>query len=161
MILITYFYQVRNLTHNQIPLSTAMFDPKWYHDNKGNRHKYVDKRGVINGLRCEPLVPNETLKDLCRGREGQGTVCQGNPTNCSFLTGYRGQLQRLNIESLRRWWSELSQRIEKVTGTPQESLQPVLLVHEKPDNPCSERTIIREWLNKEGIENEELTGRNK
>lgn len=30
-ILISYFYQIRFFKPNMIPLSTAAFDPKWFH----------------------------------------------------------------------------------------------------------------------------------
>ena len=47
-ILTSYFYQIRNFKPYQIPLSTAISDPAWYHPKNGDY--YVDKNGVINGF---------------------------------------------------------------------------------------------------------------
>ena len=44
-----YFYQVRFFTPNMIPVSTALGDPKWYHQNKGQQFTFLDKNNVING----------------------------------------------------------------------------------------------------------------
>ena len=38
-----YFYQVRFFTPNMIPVSTALGDPKWYHQNKGQQFTFLDK----------------------------------------------------------------------------------------------------------------------
>ena len=50
-VLITYFYNIRFLKQNQIPVSTAMWDPKWYHDFKDKDYIFKDKNGVYNGDR--------------------------------------------------------------------------------------------------------------
>ena len=60
---ISYFYHVRNLKQYQIPVSTAVWDPKWFHENTGNnKHIFIDKRGVVNGVRLLRLF----LIELCR-----------------------------------------------------------------------------------------------
>ena len=46
---ISYFYQIRFFKPYMIPVSTAHWDPAWYHDWAGAAHVFVDKRGVING----------------------------------------------------------------------------------------------------------------
>ena len=52
---ISYFYKIRFFQPWMIPISTAAWDPKYYHDNKGKDYLFVDKRGVINGYRYEAL----------------------------------------------------------------------------------------------------------
>ena len=42
----SYFYQIRNFKPNMIPLSTALWDPKWFHKNKGHSFQFKDKNGV-------------------------------------------------------------------------------------------------------------------
>ena len=42
---ISYFYQIRNFKPNMIPVSTARWDPKWYHDGKGAEYNFIDKNG--------------------------------------------------------------------------------------------------------------------
>ena len=34
-IMTSYFYAIRFFKPNMIPISTAKWDPKWYHQNKG------------------------------------------------------------------------------------------------------------------------------
>lgn len=50
---ISYFYQIRFFKPNMIPISTAKWDPKWYSQNG---KPYIDKRGVVNGLRAPVLA---------------------------------------------------------------------------------------------------------
>ena len=60
-IYISYFYQIRFFKKNMIPISTALYDPKWYY-NGHQGHFYKDHNGVYNGFvwnvfdRVEPLV---------------------------------------------------------------------------------------------------------
>ena len=51
----SYFYQIRNFTPNMIPVSTAISDPDLVPGSAGKEY-YIDKRGIINGLRYEPLI---------------------------------------------------------------------------------------------------------
>ena len=56
---ISYFYNVRFFPTNLIPVSTAVWDPKWYHNFKTNDFIFKDKRGVVNGIRVEVLSPHK------------------------------------------------------------------------------------------------------
>ena len=40
---ISYFYNVRHMKPYQVPVSTAMYDLKWFHNNQGNGHVFIDK----------------------------------------------------------------------------------------------------------------------
>ena len=62
----SYFYQIRNFKPYQIPLSTAISDPAWYHSK--TEDYYIDKNGVINGLRIGMLQPQRSLGYLCGGK---------------------------------------------------------------------------------------------
>ena len=101
----SYFYQIRFFKRNMIPLSTALWDPKWYHDFQGPTHCYIDKNGVLNGLRISSLVPGDECNTLCRGVENCQTK---NPMYCDFLREYRKQLNSLNVCELRVMLEELS-----------------------------------------------------
>ena len=68
-IFLSYFYAVRFFRPYMIPFSTAMWDPKWYHEGQNQNHIFIDKNGVINGLRADPLVPDKHCDGLCRGPE--------------------------------------------------------------------------------------------
>lgn len=128
-----------------IPLSTAKWDPQWYHQNKGPTHWFIDKRGVINGLRAEVFAP--TQEDACREKP-----CE--PSTCSFLREYYQQLKALDFDDIMR-------RIERICGVAKQTVgfdeEPVavLIVHEAPSNPCSERGAIMRWFAENGVVIEE------
>lgn len=138
----SYFYQVRFMKPNMIPLSTAKWDPKWFHQNKGQFFQFKDKNGVWNGLRAEPFVPGESCDGLCRGLD---YCSNGNPDKCDFLKAYRKQLDKLNFEEIITRFKNLSETIRRDEGFTQEPVL-ILLVHEAYTNPCSERWVIQDWF---------------
>lgn len=152
-IVISYFYQVRYFDRNIIPLSTACWDPKWYHNFKGPKHVFIDKRGIVNGLRIESLVPNSTCNSLCRGREN----CLSNPTSCTFLNKYEQQLLSINFQDFVKSLEEYEKTL-KETLKIDEELTFAILVHEAPDNPCSERVSLFKWFNINNYSVEEYKG---
>ena len=141
----SYFYNVRFLPPNVIPLSTAKWPPKWW---KRNGKWYIDKRGVINGLEIPQFAPGRSCDNLCSGRENCGRP--DGPASCGFLRAYRRQLDALDFEDIMKRFSNLAERIFNDFGIDGEPIF-VLLVHEAPDNPCSERIVIQEWFEAHGI----------
>lgn len=141
-ILTSYFYQIRNMKQNYIPLSTAVWDPKWFHQGKGNNYQWKDKNGIWNGLRAEPFVPGKACEGLCRGPE----VCNAySPKTCAFLKTYRKQLDNLNFQEILKRFEDLGLKIQKTEGFQEEPVL-VLIFHEKYDNPCSERWPVQDWF---------------
>ena len=72
----SYFYQIRNMRPGDLAFSTALGDPKWFHDfTNDKQYKFIDKRGVLNGLRLRwgyagfarafRVQPNGVKKGLC------------------------------------------------------------------------------------------------
>lgn len=141
---VSYFYAVRFMKPNTVPLSTAHFDPKWFYNGKqGNVYK--DKRGVMNGLRAIPFVP---AKDWgCRGAD----CCSDTPDKCYFLTQYRKQLAELDFDDMMRRFQIIADKVVKNGEEP----EIVLLVHEAPDNKCSERWALLDWFKSHNIEAQE------
>ena len=132
----SYFYKIRFFTPNTIPLSTTIWDPKWYHQNQGQDFIYYDKHGVVNGLRCEWLHPDETCADLCRGPE---TCLTGDPYSCQFLVNYEKQIHNID----KNWaWSVFQRVCEEFKGDTI-----ALIVHEAPTKICSERTVLQKVWN--------------
>lgn len=144
---ISYFYQLRFFPINAIPLSTAVWDPKWYHNFQQQNHVWKDKRGIYNGLRAEPLHPDASCEGLCYGPEG----CDAKPTYCRFLQRYYQQLCNLNFAEIVGRAERLAHKIQEKEGFCEEPII-ILLVHEAPDNPCSERRIIKQWFHNNGYE---------
>lgn len=142
MILTSYFYQVRWFTPEYVPFSTAVWDPKWFHNNMGNKWVFKDKNGVINGLRCIDLVPGSQLQGLCRGPENCNQL-----NSCNFLAGYAKQISNVDMKKLEK---ELIDRAihaaDKLCVSLNAEPIPVLMFFETPDNPCSERVKVIERL---------------
>ena len=151
-ILTSYFYQIRNMKQNYIPLSTAVWDPKWFHQGKGNGYQWKDKNGVWNGLRAEPFVPGEACEGLCRGPE---TCMAYSPQTCSFLKTYYNQLEQLDFQEIISRFETLGNQIKEIEGFKEEPIL-VLIFHEKYDNPCSERWPVQEWFKEHGYPIEEF-----
>ena len=147
----SYFYQVRFFTPNMIPLSTAIWDPKWFHQNKGQDYQWKDKNGVWNGLRAPEFAPGPMCENLCRGSESCDTH---DPTKCLFLKTYRYQLDQLDYNEIISRCENIANKIKEVEQFNEEPII-ILLVHEAPDNPCSERHIIQEWFASHGKKVEE------
>lgn len=151
---ISYFAQIRNFKPNMIPVSTAMFDPKWFHDFKGPRHVFFDKKRVINGARCEMLVPPKDLGGLCRGKETCSEVGKGT---CEFLEGYTKWLDNLDFSHMQDYLNRMEEWAEQNLHIPTDDLVLVFMVYEKYDNPCSERNAIINYFKNNGMDIAELS----
>lgn len=136
----SYFYQVRFFKRNMIPLSTAMWDPKWFHLNDSQDVTFKDANGVYNGLRATPFVPGPLCHDDCRGQP-----CNQTPNTCNFLRNYRKQLDALDFQEIIKRFKRLANDIQRYERFKEEPIM-VLLFHEAYDNPCSERWIVLDWF---------------
>lgn len=151
-IMTSYFYQIRFFTPNMIPVSTAKWDPKWFHQNKSQNWQWKDKNGVWNGLRAEMFAPGPSCDHLCRGPE----VCNsGDPQICPFLRTYRTQLDQLDFKDVIQRIYNLGKAVQEAEGFTEDPIV-VLIVHEAPTNPCSERRVIQEWFRDNGYPIEEF-----
>lgn len=145
----SYFYQIRFFAPNIVPVSTAVWDPKWYHNFAGQDNVFLDKRGVVNGLRAPALAPGSQLEGACAGKDGTAVGCTHNPSTCAFLKGYTDQLNRLDCDDYVRRLENLGSRVKRITSFEGEPVI-VLIVYEAPDNPCSERAVLQQWLSTNG-----------
>lgn len=127
-----------------MPLSTAMFPPKWYAESNKSK-AFLDKNLVINGLTIHEFVPKSAEECPC---------IKKNPAECSFLKMYRKQLHELNFEKVIQSYEELARKISSITNIEIEEI--VLLVYEKPTNVCSERAALKELFHENGQILEEL-----
>ena len=141
MIYISYFYMVRYFTPNLLPLSTACYDPKWY-------TKHIDKNGVLNGCRANVLHPRKELKCLCPN------CTTKEPRNCKFLKEYYAYLRSIDIDWFLRTLDDFLKHTQERYSLSQ--LTPVFLVHEAPNNLCSERVALFAWFRENGIEVKEF-----
>jgi hypothetical protein len=150
----SYFYQIRFFKPYQIPISTADWDPKWFHDNKNQSHIWKDKNGVWNGIRLEILNPSHCCSILppeCVGCKKETR----NPKICSFLKDYKNGLHnKLNFNELLEYITKIAEYFQCLEGFTEEP-EIILLLHESPDNLCSERVPIQELFREHNIEIEE------
>ena len=137
---VSYFYQIRFFTPDLLPLSTAVWDPKWYHNNGFH---YLDNNGVLNGCRAEILHPDSTCDSYCI------SCTDRNPESCAFLRCYLAQLQKIDF----KWFMEKLEKFLIITAGKYSlpKLMPVFIVHEAPYNPCSERVVLNKWFTDNGI----------
>lgn len=142
----SYFYQIRFFEPYMIPLSTAVWDPKWYHNFKGQDHIFQDKRGVVNGVRFESFAPDKTCEGLCCGLK---TCPTRDPSTCAFLQAYSKQLDRVHYHVLMGVLQQLSVTFAE-SAQLSKPIEFVFIVHEAEDNPCSERVAIQNWFRKHG-----------
>lgn len=146
-ILISYFYQIRFFPRNYIPISTAAFDPKWFHprDNKKGIFEH-QKTGVIYGIRMEEFSPMEIDCDCKKD-------CEHDPKTCTFLRNYEEWLNnKLNFKECIK---NIEYTAMKYNATGDEPIA-VLIVYETPDNPCSERVKLVKWFKENGYELDEF-----
>ena len=136
----SYFAQMRNFPKNLVSLSTAVWNPKWLPLGR-------DKQGHI-WLDIPPLKPGYNCNGLCNGK------CNPkHPQDCAFLQEYRKQLNGVDIHTILNELQVLKNDIEVAESL--ENVEFVLLFFETPDNPCSERQAVIEWLKENNIETEE------
>ena len=136
----SYFYQIRHFKEWMIPVSTALSDPDWFRAPEGKEYFY-DKRGVVNGLRYEPLIVQ---------REGAHTCpCDTRDLApaCPTMLEYEQLLNSLvDKEHTLQAFEYCAAKFKKELDLPCEPII-VLMVYEAPNNSCSERAALQRFFN--------------
>ena len=141
-IFITYFYNIRFFKPHTIPISTAVWDPKWYHNFQGHDIIFKDKNNVLNGIR---------YPDLSSVNIPQSCPCENkDPTTCQFIKDYSKYLNTLNFDKVYSDLLFIGNKAKEILKFDEEP-EICLMVYEKPDNPCSERKSLIEYFNKHGV----------
>ena len=132
-IVTSYFYQIRNFTPNIIPVSTALSDPAWYRPPEGKEY-YIDKRGIICGLRYEPLIVQRYGEHTC--------PCESKDLApaCPTMIEYEQLLFSLvDKEKTLKAFEYCCNKFNADTIA--------LIVYEAPSNKCSERAALQRFFN--------------
>lgn len=149
----SYFYQIRHFKRNMIPISTAVWDPQWYHNFTGDySHLFYDRRNILNGLRLESVI--EQGRQSNHGSE----ICpceNKNYNTCSFLCNYRKNLENIDFNKMITDMQKLANDYQKKEQIEEEIIL-VLIVYEVPTNPCSERKPLQDYFTAHGWECKEL-----
>ena len=134
----SYFYQIRNFTSNMIPVSTCISDPAWYKPPEGQEY-YIDKRGIVCGLRYEPLIVQ--LHGSC------GCPCENRELApaCPTMIEYEHLLNTfVDKERTLKAFEFCCNKFNADTI--------VLIVYETPKNLCSERFALQRFFNCKELE---------
>ena len=134
----SYFYQIRNFTPNMVPVSTAISDPAWYRPPEGKEY-YIDKRGIVCGLRYEPLIVQKWGACSCPCEDRTGAPA------CPTMMEYEQLLNTLvDKEKTLKAFEFCLNKFNADTI--------VLIVYETPTNPCSERYALQRFFNCKELE---------
>lgn len=144
----SYFYQIRNFKQNMIPVSTCLSDPDWYRPPKGKEY-YIDKRGIICGLRYKPLIVQFQGSHYCPCENKE--ILQGQ---CDTLKEYRQLLETVDFNKTIKGFQFCANKFQR----PFDEEEPiiVLMVYEAPSNPCSERIALQDYFTSHGWKCKEL-----
>lgn len=159
---ISYFYQIRNFNKYMIPLSTAMFDPKGYHDNKEITNLFWDKNGVINGLRCYHFIFNKDryqgwCSDECcfkaRKRELKKSDTK-DLVGCPYLDAYKRMLSMTSWTDVIQFFKSAITYVANHNNDLDniDKYNVCLIVYETPSEVCSEREELINWFKAQGID---------
>lgn len=149
-IYISYFYQIRYMKPNMLPVSTAAWDPKWYH----NPYFFYDRNGVYNGSRIDILVCPKNVFESLPENARCDTNCpvlnkdDKNRDMCPFEKAYYQYLSFLKFKTVLK---ALERKTILVPGID----TIVLLVHEPPYKRCAERVVLQKWFADNGYTLEE------
>lgn len=141
-----------------IPISTAMYDPKWFHNFGNNLVTFIDNNGVINGIRSDLLVPKMQPEDgECKGQENGKCLAHSdaNYSNCKFLSNYRKQLQDIDFYEFYNNLQAFAVSMKELLNLDKDPIL-VFMVYETVNNPCSERVTIQEFFKSNGVACDEL-----
>lgn len=151
---ISYFYQIRNMSSNMLPVSTAMYDPAWFHDGKGIGNRYLDKNCVVNGVRMnEVMMDAYRVADLIKAGSMCGPNCSHRAEEmCPYMQEYAKCIRAKNpdfkqfITFCEGYVQFLNQKFNFGIDTI------IFIVHENPLISCGERPVLQQWFEENGYE---------
>lgn len=138
----SYFYQIRKFKPYMIPISTAMSDPQWYRP-QDDKEWFLDKRGVVNGLRYEPLIVQHQGVYECYG-PNTCTYVNISP-ECPAMQEYRKLLDTIDKDAMIKAFQHCGNYFKKKLNFTEEPII-VLMVYEAIGNPCSERSALQDYF---------------
>lgn len=146
---ITYFYQIRNLSADTLPISINSGEPGWYHNFQSRNTVFKDKRGVWNGGYIDE-ISSSNLEDIdaheiCTDCGRKKLVGK----DCPFAKSYRAKLDKLDFDKVYKKLLKVAEHFgcNKIC----------FVVYEKPDVVCGERWVMKGWFADHGIQIEEFS----
>lgn len=145
----SYFYKIRFFEPYMIPVSTCISDPAWFKPPEGKEY-FLDKRGVICGLRYEPLIIQKAATP-CVGAEEICAMRFMEDYKCPFLSDYELLLHTLvDYHKTIKAFNTCANKMANKYNFTQEPII-CLMVYEAPNNPCSERKALQNFFHCEEL----------
>ena len=147
---ISYFQQLRYFDKTCIPIDTSVWAPKWLDPSNGKK-QYLNESQVMIGIKEESFLmsEDEIPEEMCAGKPCP--YIDKHP-HCQFLDAYWKHLQKIDFDGyLIPELSRIAEEVRKITHFEGEP-KIILMVHEKPDNLCSERIGLVRLFKEHGIE---------
>lgn len=142
---ITYYYNIIFMKSNQLPLSTAMWPPKFFAKTSKVSNAHINDKDVILGLTIHEFVPQQQCECPCEKKDWQ---------HCYFIKTYYEQLSKLDFDKVILKYETFAKKTSSLLDSNIDEI--VLLVYEKPDNPCSERIALKRLFAEHNIELKEM-----
>jgi len=147
---ISYFQQLRFFDKTCIPIDTSVWAPKWLDPSNGKK-QYLNENQVMIGIKEESflMTEDEIPEEMCSGRP---CPYESKWPHCQFLDAYWKHLQKIDFDGyLIPELNRIAKEVRKITHYEGEP-KIILMVHEKPDNHCSERLGLVRLFKEHGIE---------
>ena len=138
----SYFYQIRHFKQWMIPVSTTLSDPDWYRPREGQEY-FLDNRGIVCGLRYEPLIVQREAQYCSCPCEKFKPVAPACPTMLEYANLLR---TRIDKEKTLTAFEYCANKFKKELDLPCDPII-VLMVYEAPNNKCSERAALQLFFN--------------
>lgn len=138
---IANFAQLRSMNKTCIPISTAVWNPKFFKIG-------LDSNEVMLGISEKELSPYKV--DMSYGCQKDCPNRERVP-NCPFLAKYRAYLDTVDFDHLVSEFNRVAEDVRKITNYEGEP-NIVLLVYEAESNPCSERQPLIDWFASHNVE---------
>ena len=153
---ISYFQQIRYMTDSAIVIIDTSFKAPYWLDPSNGTKQYLNEHNIVIGIKEESflMTEDETPEEMCAGKP---CLYEDKWPHCQFLDAYWKHLQKIDFEGyLLPELNRIAEDVRKITHYEGEP-KIVLMVHEKPDNHCSERGPLIRLFKEHGLELKEWT----
>lgn len=165
----SYFYMLRFLNQPDaiksitgddldiyLPISICIWDPKWYINS--NKHPLFNYKGFVP----KKYSPESDCEN-CAKLHKDDPMYDGD-LKCDYLNNYRYQLSKYNFErtiidiwdKIYYYYRKEGIELDRIESKGNLNFHLTFLGYEVPEKKCSERFVLKEWINNNGVECEEL-----
>ena len=144
----SYFYNIRFFnSKTMFPVSICIWDPKWYTSRKEGAMTY------------KGLVPKkydaENDCEACIEKHKKEDPLYNGGLQCNYVNNYRKQLSFYNFDRTIDDIIQKAIRIYKINeilskNSSINSIYIIFMGYEVPEQTCSERFILSEWIRDKG-----------